>query len=107
MFPKLAWRRVPQTMVYLCWAKVAQNVEDRLEKADRLVHFMEWCAADGFVWMIVVDHEHILCRDPDLENTHLVLCIIDYDITDSEKCCYRLKDGSRVYVVSGCDDGRC
>lgn len=74
-------------MVYLCWAKVAANVEERLEKADRLVRFMEQCVTDGFVWMIVVDHLHILCRDPDLENQHLVLCIIDYgdSITDPEK----------------------
>ena len=74
-------------MVYLCWAKVAANVEERLEKADRLVRFMEQCVTDGFVWMIVVDHEHILCRDPDPENQHLVLCIIDYgdSNTDPEK----------------------
>ena len=34
-------------MVYLCWAKVAANVEEHLEKADRLVDFMDQIAIGG------------------------------------------------------------
>ena len=64
-------------MVLLCWARIAKNAQERLAKAD-IRKFARLCLEGGHVWRFGVDEEHILVCDPDLNNEHLVVYIIDY-----------------------------
>ena len=70
-------------MVLLCWSIIASDIETRVSKAD-LREFIRLVSAHLCVWRIELDTERLMFDDPNPENQHLVLELIDYhtDCTD-------------------------